>query len=218
VQSYGPLTQSAPKPPGKPRPFTPLSLTGRRGWFRSRRKLFKKSKVSSNGPSTEWAGYETLTLYASFLIVETTPFFQNVCHRAYKHLQILLQILQNNHHTILLPRHPVQILQQLLLDWYSTGIRLILVWYSYAKCHRRNATRCFQSCFITLVLLAAKEVAFHASIRARGDGWMKSRLFYVYTRAGSGKPIRSDFAFGRGITDNFRIPCHRLHRWFTWLR
>lgn len=39
-------------------------------------KLFKKFKVSSNGPSTEWVSYETLTLYTSFLIVETTPFFQ----------------------------------------------------------------------------------------------------------------------------------------------
>jgi hypothetical protein len=39
-------------------------------------KLFKKFKVSSNGPSTEWVGYETLTFYTSFAIVETTPFFQ----------------------------------------------------------------------------------------------------------------------------------------------
>jgi hypothetical protein len=39
-------------------------------------KLFRKFQVSSNGPSTEWVGYEILTFYTSFLIVETTPFFQ----------------------------------------------------------------------------------------------------------------------------------------------
>jgi hypothetical protein len=56
--------------------FSVNSIHWEKGLVSVLMKLFKKFKISSNGLSTEWVGYETLNLYTSFLIVETTPFFQ----------------------------------------------------------------------------------------------------------------------------------------------
>jgi hypothetical protein len=65
-------------------------------------KLFRKFKVSSNGPSTEWVGYEILIFYTSFLIVASSSVlyhFDRFGSHASQSRQIFRKLLRVTRHT-----------------------------------------------------------------------------------------------------------------------